>query len=1018
MAHPYAAFIQEVDKPARYLGGEFQSLRKDWGEVEATICMAFPDLYDIGMSHLGTKIIYGILNKDPRIACERAFAPWIDMEAQLRARGLPLLSLESARPLADFDVIGLSLQYEMTYTNALNILDLSGLALRAVDRGEDDPLVLAGGPTATHPEPIAPFVDAVLIGDAEEALPEALLALAKWKRGGLAKRARLERLAALGGWYVPALYETAVEARNDLVVIDPEASAGPYPVVRRWVADLNRFAFPTDSPVAAAEAIFDRVSVEIARGCTQGCRFCQAGMIYRPIRERDPDAVIDAVLEAIGSAGYDEVSLTSLSTADYSCISPLIKRIMERLRERRVSLSVSSLRAYGLDEDLLDEISSVKATGLTFAPEAGTQRMRDVVNKNITEEDILKTAHRVFSRGWSKMKCYFMIGLPTEEDEDVAGIVETAAKLREVGLKYHKRHRVRVTASASSHVPKPHTPFQWAAMDSLDDIARKQGILRELGRRHRIPVKVHNPRVSWLEGILARGDRPIADLVELAFLKGARMDSWDEVLVWDAWLEAIDELGVDADRYLGTLPIDGRLPWDHVDVGLEPGFLYREWKRALKGRLSPPCGKPKGAQVHHTNVADAQADTRKLICYHCGVACDLTAMRDERVGYLTKLRSLTAEDTKPQLVPAYKQLRRNRLGHRLPPKREDQGEWFRYRLVFTKLGSVAMTSQLDLARILPRIVRRAGLPMRYSEGFSPKAQLTYGPALPLGISSLAEVVDFQALEEVPPEDLIERLNAVSDAGLIGLRAALVPHQAPSLGKVAKLAEYIITAPTWTRADLEGARARARGDEPVRLTVRARRASGTSTCAMASCPSRSTRRRPSSATPWAWPRGRRCSATAWTSTRGPTSARPSSPARCSARPLAWCARARGCGACARGRSSTCSPATPPWPSRTTRPCPATAATSPSPPSERHRPARIMACETARHGRAWPPRPHTRRRRRRPWAERSSSGRRWPRRPWPWRPAGARRRPPAARRAAQAAATCRPSRPPTWTAASSP
>jgi len=818
--HPYASFVHRVEKPSRYLGGEYQSVRKDWDEVETTICLAFPDLYDIGMSHLGTKILYSTLNKDSRIACERAFAPWLDMERELRARQAPLVSLESARPLSDFDVVGFSLQYEMTYTNVLNILDLAGLPLRAADRGEGHPLIIAGGPTATHPEPIAPFLDAILVGDAEELLPRSLILLAAWRAEGLPRREQLRRLAALGGWYCPALYAVTREERNDLLVVDADASEGPFPVTRAFVEDIDRYPFPSDSPVAAAEAIFDRMSIEIARGCTEGCRFCQAGMIYRPVRERDPEKVVDTVLAAMDNGGYDEVSLTSLSTADYSCVSPLIKRVMDRLRERRGSLSVSSLRAYGLDEDLLDEISSVKATGLTFAPEAGTQRMRDVVNKNITEDDLMTTADRVFSRGWSRMKLYFMIGLPTETDEDVLGIVETAARARDVGERHHRRGRVNVVASASSHVPKPHTPFQWAAMDSLDELGRKQRLLREEGKRRAITVKYHNLKVSYLEGILSRGDRSLADLVERAFRKGARMDSWDEALAWDAWSEALAELEVEPARYLGTLPVDGRLPWDHLDVGLEPGFLKKEWKRAVKNRLSPPCGKPKGAQVHHTNVADAEADTRKLICYHCGVACDLTQMREERITFLDKLGARAPVDRAAEgFVPAYQTVRKNRRGQNLPPTRQGQGESHRYRLVFTKLGPVAMTSQLDLARILPRVVRRAGVPMRYSEGFSPKAQLSYGPALSLGVPSLAEAVDIFTLEAMAPEELLSRLNAVSDEGLDFLRAALIPLDAPALGRVAKLAEYVVAAPGWGAEVLEAAAARARVESLPHVVVR-------------------------------------------------------------------------------------------------------------------------------------------------------------------------------------------------------
>jgi len=377
--HPYADFIHRVAKPARYVGGEYQSVVKPWDGLTARVCLAFPDLYDIGMSHLGTKILYSLLNSAEDIACERAFAPWVDMERELRERGLPVVSLESARPLRDFDVVGFSLQYEMTYTNVLNLLDLSSIPLRSEDRTEADPLIIAGGPTVTHPEPVAPFFDAMLVGDAEAILPDSLRLMGRMRAQGAARLEILRALAALGGWYCPALYEVRIDERNDLVVIDPERSEGPYPIVRAHVEDISEFPFPTDTPIPAAEAIFDRVSIEIARGCTEGCRFCQAGMIYRPVRERDPEQIVDAVMSALDVAGYDEVSLSSLSTADYSCISPLIKKVMGRIRERRASLSVSSLRAYGLSEDLLDEIASVKATGLTFAPEAVTQRMRDVI---------------------------------------------------------------------------------------------------------------------------------------------------------------------------------------------------------------------------------------------------------------------------------------------------------------------------------------------------------------------------------------------------------------------------------------------------------------------------------------------------------------------------------------------------------------------------------------------------------------------------------------------------------------
>src|SRR5258706_4346505 len=437
MRHPYSEFLTKVEKPSRYVGGEYQEVRKDPATVRARVCLAFPDVYEIGMSHLGTKILYAVLNKTDGIACERAFAPWLDCEAELRQRGLPVVTLESAAPLRDFDVIGFSLQYELTYTNVLTLLDLSGLPLRAVDRGDDAPLVIAGGPTATHPEPLAPFIDAFFIGEAEEQLPPLVLEAARLRRAGVSRRERLVRLAAKYPLYPPELYTTKVDEETGFVVVDaPTDARVPARPKRVWVADINRFPFPDDSPLPHAEAIFDRMAVEVARGCTEGCRFCQAGMIYRPVRERDPVAIIDALVGGVKKGGYDETALTSLSMADYSCVTPLVKAAIARLRDEKVSMSVSSLRAYGLNEDLLGEMATVRAGGLTFAPEAGTQRMRDVITHNRTEEDIVESAHRVFGRGFQRMKLYFMIGLPTEEDVDVAGIVETTARVQSIGRKH------------------------------------------------------------------------------------------------------------------------------------------------------------------------------------------------------------------------------------------------------------------------------------------------------------------------------------------------------------------------------------------------------------------------------------------------------------------------------------------------------------------------------------------------------------------------------------------------------
>jgi radical SAM family uncharacterized protein/radical SAM-linked protein len=655
MRHIYADFIDRVAKPMRYLGGEYQAVVKEGPDahIDARVCLAFPDVYDIGMSHLGTKILYSLLNRDPRIACERAFAPWVDMEAELRARGLPLVSLETQRPLAAFDVVGVSLQYELTFTNVLTLLDLGGIPLRAADRAEDATLVLVGGPTASHPEPIAPFIDAAFIGEAEELLAPLVLAWAALRKritaGETTRREALIELAQRFPLYVPALYATEVDAATGMTVVgaplDPRV---PARVGRAMVADLDKYPFPSDAPVPYAEAVFERASVEIARGCTEGCRFCQAGMIYRPVRERSPASIAESLIGGVEKAGYEETGLTCLSTADFSSITPLVKQLAGELRKRGVSMSVASLRAYGLNEDLLDELALTRISGLTFAPEAGTQRMRDVVNKNVTEAHIEESTRRVFSRGWHRLKLYFMIGLPTEEDDDVRGIVETGWRMLRVG-RGMSGHRAEVTVSVSSHVPKPHTPLQWCAQDPEAEIRRKQAVLRGAaaagnpkrgGRDHGLRLKHHDSGVSFIEGVLARGDRRLADVVEAVWRAGARFDGWEEVFDLERWVAALAAHGVDVPAYLGTRPVTARLPWDHIDVGLEDGFLLGEYRKAMKGRASPPCGKVAGMLIHHTNLADAAPDRRKLVCYDCGVACDLTKMRDDR---LVALRALGAE---------------------------------------------------------------------------------------------------------------------------------------------------------------------------------------------------------------------------------------------------------------------------------------------------------------------------------------------------------------------------------------
>jgi hypothetical protein len=542
------------------------------------------------------------------------------------------------------------------------------------------------------------------------------------------------------------------------------------------IENLDAYPFPSDTPVPYAEAVFERASVEIARGCTEGCRFCQAGMLYRPVRERSPASIAKSLIDGVERAGYEETGLTCLSTADFSSITPLVKQLAGEQRKRGVSMSVASLRAYGLNEDLLDELALTRISGLTFAPEAGTQKMRDVVNKNVTEAHIEESSRRVFSRGWHRLKLYFMIGLPTEEDDDVRGIVETGLRMLALGRQL-VGHRAEVTVSVSSHVPKPHTPLQWAAQDPEDEIRRKQYVLRETARRDRsLRLKHHHSGISFIEGILARGDRRIGDVIETAWRAGARFDGWDEVFELERWLDALAAHDVDIAAYMGTRPVTARLPWDHIDVGLEDGFLLSEYRKAMKGRSSPPCGKVAGMLIHHTNLADAEPDRRKIVCYDCGVACDLVKMRSDR---LVALRALGAT-ARPQraslpVVTDGELVDVSERGGGSPAEHQERGEVGRardreteraervrlaghvgaglpystYRIRFAKVGRAAFLGHLDLLRLLSRSFRRADLPLAMTRGFSPKPRVSFGPALGLGVPSLGELMDVD-LEHVVP----------------------------------------------------------------------------------------------------------------------------------------------------------------------------------------------------------------------------------------------------------------------------
>ncbi|SPD72141.1 conserved hypothetical protein [uncultured Desulfobacterium sp.] len=706
------SWFPNIRCPSRYLGHEIGSIKKDTTLTEVSIALAFPDVYEVGMSHLGLKILYHILNSHQWLAAERVFCPWTDMEEALRHNNLPLTSLESNRPILGFDIVGFSLQHELCYTNVLTMLDLAGIPLYARQRDHDTPIIIAGGPACFNPEPMAEFFDVMVIGDGEAASLEVCRVVRQKKQEGIKDKEEVLRLLRdIRGVYIPSFFKASYHTEGPVLSIDPLYPEYPH-VNKAIVSDIDNYPYPVSQIVPYTELVHDRLAIEVSRGCTRGCRFCQAGIIYRPVRERSPDSVIDKAQLALKLTGYEDLSLLSLSSGDYSCIGAVLKNLMDILTLEKVSISLPSLRVDSLNSLMVEQIKRVRKTGFTLALEAGSERLRKAINKGLTTEEILNMARVVYGAGWNLIKLYFMIGLPSEEERDLEDIVDLSRRISEIP--YNRGGRARLNISISTFVPKSHTPFMWVNQIALEESKRRIQLIRTRLQGSLVHVKWNQPELSWLEGIFSRGDRRLSRTILEAWKLGAKFDAWTEHFKINIWQEALLRSGVDAGFYLlRKRDFDEVLPWDHIQSGVSKAFLKNEMERAEKGLLTPDC---------------------RQLCVNCGV-CDHKAVKPVL---------FTESSFQPKAA-----------GSHIEPAIQLTGK---FRLIFTKLKTARHLSHLELVRVFIRAFKRAGLRLSYSKGFHPMPKISFASALPVGTESITESADIEISEASDPSYIKRIIN--------------------------------------------------------------------------------------------------------------------------------------------------------------------------------------------------------------------------------------------------------------------